>query len=283
MLAITLLGSICAAPAWGGVGAAIVYDPTNHIENVRQAVEAIRISALNESQLAQQVLIALNTGRQYVQMLKDYQVQVNSLRGMSAAQIFSLAKTLGGEAALYADLAERVSRTDRNLRGVLDMYRDIERVGNYTDMSPEQIFWQERYRKQQENSYTRDRFANIQRTLASVQNDIERITQLAAAIPDSSAEGEQSLRKSVEVVATHLNVIAGQNTQLLALLAEEAAAKSASAVSQRTISEAQEYNQYAQQYREQWRIRQRYQEASAAARERWVSLPNGPLDAHADR
>ena len=250
-----------------------VYDAANHFENIRQTVQAIAIAGLSERQLAQEIVTAINTGKQYIQMLKDYQVQVNSLRGMSPGQIFSLAKTLGGEVAIYADLADRVSRTDRNLRGVLDMYRDIERLGNYTQMTPEQIFWQERYRKQQENSYTRDRFTNIQRTLANVQGDIQKINQLASAIPDSSGEGEQSLRKSVEVVAAHLNVIAGQNTQLLGLFAEESAARSASAVSQRAITEAQEYNRYAQQWQEQSRIRQRYQQAVDAAQQRWNSVP----------
>ena len=46
--------------------------------------------------------------------------------------------------------------------------------------------------------------------------------------PDAGGEeGEKSLRQGLEVVAAHLNVIAGQNTQLLALfarLAEGAAA-----------------------------------------------------------
>lgn len=250
-----------------------VYDAANHFENIRQTVEAIAIAGLSEQQLAQEIVTAVNTGKQYVQMLKDYQVEVNSLRGMSPGQIFSLAKTLGGEVAIYADLADRVSRTDRNLRGVLDMYRDIERLGNYTQMTPEQIFWQERYRKQQENSYTRDHFTNIQRTLANVQGDIQKINQLASAIPDSSGEGEQSLRKAVEVVAAHLNVIAGQNTQLLGLFAEESAAKSASAVSQRAITEAQEYNRYTQQWQEQSRVRQRYQQAVEAAQQRWNSVP----------
>src|SRR5260221_10797920 len=135
-----------------------VFDVANYIENIRQTIQAIAIAGLNERQLAQEVVTAINTGKQYVQMLKDYQVQVNSLRGMSPGQVLGLAKSLGGEVALYADLADRVSRTDRNLRGVLDMYRDIERVGNYTRMTSEQIFWRERYRKQQEKSYTRDRF-----------------------------------------------------------------------------------------------------------------------------
>ena len=251
----------------------IVYDPTNHVENITQALQAIRIAGLNEAQLAQQVLTVLNTGKQYVQLLKQFDVQIKSLRGMSPAQILGLAKQLGGEVAIYADLSDRLGRTDRNLRGVLDMYRDIERMGNYTNMTPEQIFWQERYRKRQEISYTRDRFTNIQRTLGNVQGDILKINQLAGAIPDSAMDGEQSLRKALEVIATHLNVIAGQNTQLLALFAEESAAKSAGAVSQRAITEAQEYNQYVKQWNEQFRIRQRYQELSDAARQRWNAIP----------
>lgn len=253
-----------------------VYDVANHFENIRQTIQEIAIAGLNERQLAQEVITAVNTGKQYVQMLKDYQVQINSLRGMSPGQIFSLAKSLGGEIAVYADLAERLSRTDRNLRNVLDMYRDIERMGNYTNMTPEQIFWQERFRRQQENSYSRDRFTNIQRTLTNVQGDIQKISQLAVAIPDSTVDGEQSLRKSVEVVAAHLNVIAGQNTQLLALYAEDAAARSASGVSQRAISEARELNEYFRQQQEQYRIRQRYRDVSDAARRRWNSLPLNP-------
>ena len=271
---LSLAAAAMLAPVMTPVGAQFaVYDAANHFENIRQTVQAIAIAGLNERQLAQEIVTAINTGRQYTQMLRDYQVQVNSLRGMSPGQVFSLAKTLGGEVAIYADLADRVSRTDRNLRGVLDMYRDIERLGNYTQMTPEQIFWQERYRKQQENSYTRDRFTNIQRTLANVQGDIQKINQLAGAIPDSSVDGEQSLRKSVEVVAAHLNVIAGQNTQLLGLFAEESAARSASAVSQRAITEAQEYNRYAQQVQEQSRIRLRYQLSVEAARQGWNSVP----------
>ena len=250
-----------------------VYDAANHFQNIQQAIQAVTIAGLSERQLAQEIVTAVNTGKQYVQMLRDYQVQINSLRGMSAGQILSLAKSLGGEVAVYADLAERVSRTDRNLRSVLDMYRDIERMGNYTSMTPEQIFWQERYRRQQENSYSRDRFTNIQRTLANVQGDIQKISQLAWAIPDAAGDGEQSLRKSVEVVAAHLNVVAGQNTQMLALYAEDAAARSASAVSQRAISEAREYNEYMKQQQEQSRIRQRYRDATEAARQRWNSVP----------
>jgi hypothetical protein len=253
-----------------------VYDVANHFENIRQTLQEILTYGINERQLVEEIITAINTGKQYTQMLKDYQVQINSLRGMSVSQVLSLAKALGGEAAIYADLADRVTRTDRNLRSVLDMYRDIERVGNYTDMTPEQIFWRERYRKQQENSYTRDRFTNIQRTLSSVQGDIQKISQLAMAIPDIRGDGEQSLRKGVEVVATHLNVIAGQNTQMLALFAEESAARSASAVSHRTISEARELNEFRRQQQEQARIRQRYREATDAARQRWNSIPIRP-------
>jgi hypothetical protein len=253
-----------------------VIDFANLVENIRQAVQTIVMVGLEERQLVEEIITAINTGKQYAQMLKDYQVQINSLRGMSPSQVIALAKALGGEAAIYADLADRVTRTDRNLRSVLDMYRDIERLGNYTNMTPDQIFWQERYRRQQENSYTRDRFTNIQRTLSNVQGDIQKISQLAVAIPDSGADGERSLRKGVEVVAAHLNVIAGQNTQLLGLFAEEAAAKSASSVSQRAITEARELNEYRRQQQEQARIRQRYGAAAEAARQRWNSVPIGP-------
>lgn len=266
-----VLGAV-PATVWGG--AAIVYDPTNHVENIIQALQALRQTVLSEAQLAQEVITAVNTVKQYEQMLKDYKIKINSLRGMSPGQILGLAKSLGGEAAVYADLADRLSRTDRNLRGVLDMYHEIERLGNYTSMTPTQIWWQERHRRRQENSYTRDRFTNIQRTLWSVQGDIQKINQLASAIPDAGGdEGEKSLRQGLEVVAAHLNVIAGQNTQLLALFAEESAAKSASALSQRTITEAQDYNDYVKEWQEQSRIRQRYQQTQEAARALWNSIP----------
>lgn len=266
-----VLGAV-PATVWGG--AAIVYDPTNHVENIIQALQALRQTVLSEAQLAQEVITAVNTVKQYEQMLKDYKIRINSLRGMSPGQILGLAKSLGGEAAVYADLADRLSRTDRNLRGVLDMYHEIERLGNYTSMTPTQIWWQERHRRRQENSYTRDRFTNIQRTLWSVQGDIQKINQLAAAIPDAGGEeGEKSLRQGLEVVAAHLNVIAGQNTQLLALFAEESAARSASALSQRTITEAQDYNDYVKEWQEQSRIRQRYQQTQEAARALWNSIP----------
>lgn len=266
-----VLGAV-PATVWGG--AAIVYDPTNHVENIIQALQALRQTVLSEAQLAQEVITAVNTVKQYEQMLKDYKIKINSLRGMSPGQILGLAKSLGGEAAVYADLADRLSRTDRNLRGVLDMYHEIERLGNYTSMTPTQIWWQERHRRRQENSYTRDRFTNIQRTLWSVQGDIQKINQLAAAIPDAGGEeGEKSLRQGLEVVAAHLNVIAGQNTQLLALFAEESAARSASALSQRTITEAQDYNDYVKEWQEQSRIRQRYQQTQEAARALWNSIP----------
>lgn len=266
-----VLGAV-PATVWGG--AAIVYDPTNHVENIIQALQALRQTVLSEAQLAQEVITAVNTVKQYEQMLKDYKIKINSLRGMSPGQILGLAKSLGGEAAVYADLADRLSRTDRNLRGVLDMYQEIERLGNYTSMTPTQIWWQERHRRRQENSYTRDRFTNIQRTLWSVQGDIQKINQLAAAIPDAGGEeGEKSLRQGLEVVAAHLNVIAGQNTQLLALFAEESAARSASALSQRTITEAQDYNDYVKEWQEQSRIRQRYQQTQEAARALWNSIP----------
>ena len=266
-----VLGAV-PATVWGG--AAIVYDPTNHVENIIQALQALRQTVLSEAQLAQEVITAVNTVKQYEQMLKDYKIKINSLRGMSPGQILGLAKSLGGEAAVYADLADRLSRTDRNLRGVLDMYHEIERLGNYTSMTPTQIWWQERHRRRQENSYTRDRFTNIQRTLWSVQGDIQTINQLASAIPDAGGEeGEKSLRQGLEVVAAHLNVIAGQNTQLLALFAEESAARSASALSQRTITEAQDYNDYVKEWQEQSRIRQRYQQTQEAARALWNSIP----------
>lgn len=266
-----VLGAV-PATVWGG--AAIVYDPTNHVENIIQALQALRQTVLSEAQLAQEVITAVNTVKQYEQMLKDYKIKINSLRGMSPGQILGLAKSLGGEAAVYADLADRLSRTDRNLRGVLDMYHEIERLGNYTSMTSTQIWWQERHRRRQENSYTRDRFTNIQRTLWSVQGDIQKINQLAAAIPDAGGEeGEKSLRQGLEVVAAHLNVIAGQNTQLLALFAEESAARSASALSQRTITEAQDYNDYVKEWQEQSRIRQRYQQTQEAARALWNSIP----------
>lgn len=253
-----------------------VIDFANLAQNVQQALQTITMVGLEERQLVEEIITAVNTGKQYTQMLNDYQLQVSSLRGMSTSQIISLAKAMGGEAAIYADLADRLSRTDRNLRVVLDIYRDIERVGNYTSMTPDQIFWWERYRRQQENSYTRDRFTNIQRTLSNVQGDIQKISQLAFSIPDGGADGERSLRKGVEVVAAHLNVIAGQNTQLLGLFAEESAARSASSVSQRAITEARELNEYQKQQLEQVRIRERYRAATEAARQRWNSIPINP-------
>ena len=251
----------------------VVYDPANHAENIISAIQAIRANVLSESQLAQEIITAVNTVNQYKQMLKDYQVTVNQMRGMSFSQIFSLAKNMGGEVAVYADLAERLGRTDRNLRSVLDMYKEIERMGNYTNMSPTQIFYIERQRRQQENSYLRDRFTNIQRTLTSVNGDIRKIDQLRAAIPDSQMDGEQSMRKALENVSMHLNLMAGQNTQLLAVMAEESAAKSASGVSQRAISEAQEWNEYVRAWQEEWRIKQKYQQANDAAAARWRTVP----------
>lgn len=251
----------------------VVYDPANHVENIISAIQSIRQTYINENQLAQEIITAVNTVNQYKQMLKDYQVTVNSMRGMSSNDIFRLAKNMGGEVAIYADLGERLTRTDRNLRSVLDMYRDIERYGNYTNMTPTQIFFQERQRRMHEQSAMRDRFTNIQRTLQNVNGDIQKIDQLRWSIPDSQAEGEQSMRKALENVSMHLNLMAGQNTQLLALMAEESAAKSATGVSQRAINEAQEYNEWAKQWQEEWRIKQKYQQSLDAATARWRAVP----------
>lgn len=253
-------------------GAAVVFDPINYIENIVTALASLRQEALQTSQLAQLVQQVLTAKNQFEQMKLDAKRMQRSLKGMRPEEILGLAKNMGPEFALYADLNDRVQRTSSNLRLVSDQYRQMESYGAYMNWSVQDVFVQEKLRNSNAKSVDRGFLGNIGRTVDAINRDIVQINRLREAIPDTQEDDMQSLRKAMENVSVHLNLIAGQNTQVLSLLAEDMYSKRSQQVGDRSIKDQTDWKGFYKSWDDYYRALQLKNMSDQRYRELW-NLP----------
>lgn len=223
------------APVHAAASGSIVHDPINLIENAATAIETARQAALSEVQIANQIKDYLMQVDKYKQMLKDYKVRVNSLKSMGSADVFRLAKQMGGEVGMYADLNQRLNSAGGNLNQLREMYRWFEGYASNVNMTPEGLFWNETWRRYQAREADKSFLSNVDRALRSTNDDIRKIEEIRASIPEGGFEGEQSLRKAMEVVAVQLNMVAAQNSRMSLMIGESMALNQAKAGAENTM------------------------------------------------
>ncbi|MCA3018736.1 MAG: hypothetical protein ING66_09195 [Rhodocyclaceae bacterium] len=250
----------------GGPGN-IVFDPTNYVENMRQALTSLRQEVLSESQLAAVAENLLTNKRKYEQMLRDARRVEQSLKGMDPREVLKIAKDMAPELAVLSDLYYSVTDARGNLNQLSNIYRQAENRADVLKMSMQDMFAAEMRRKKLSRAADRNFLDSAETVMKSVNVDAKKLTQLRDQIASLPVGDEtQSLRKVMELATTQLNVIAGQNTQLITLMANDMYARRAENGANTTVAEMSAQQAYERQLRELARIKQREEEAQAAHR-----------------
>lgn len=247
----------------------IVFDPTNFIENLRSAISAINQEVLQTNQLAQLVQQVATAKNQFEQMKKDALRTQRSLKGMTPGEILNLAKNTSPELAVFSDLNDRVTRTSSNLRKLSDQYRSMESFGSYMNWNVSDVFWNEKLRNHNARDADRRFLQNIEGTIASVNRDIQQINRIRDNIGDTQTDDMQSLRKALETATVQLNMIAGQNTQVLSLMSEDIYSKRAQQVGDRTVKDQADQQGYNRAWNDYNRALQLRADSEARYRELW--------------
>ena len=218
-------------------GAAVVFDPTNYAENLRAAISAINQEALQTSQLAQLVQQVTTAKAQFDQMKTDADRMRRSMKGMTASQILNLAKNTLPEAGMLANLNDRIGNVRGNLNLLSNQYAGMESFGQYMNWTVTDVFNNERRRNAYGKQADRSFLANIEQAMRATNNDIVQINRIRDQISDTQTDDMQSLRKAMETATVQLNMIAGQNTQAMALMAEDLYSRRSQQVGDRTMTD----------------------------------------------
>ncbi len=197
--------------AWAGGGGAmgtIVYDPTNHAETAVSAANAVRQTAQMVQAYTLQIQQYLNELEHLKKLPQEALDQVLKPYADDIAAAQSLSQTLGSTLGQINDLQNSFTA----------QFRQMVAMG----LSPSQYMDREmqiaQFRGQSINSV----FQNEVGIMQSVNDSYARIRKLQEQIPASSG-----LQQSFQTVNQHLNLLAGQNAQLISLIAGHQANDSA--------------------------------------------------------
>lgn len=200
----------CAGVLAGGGGAmgTIVYDPTNHAETAVTAANAVRQTAQQVQAYALQFQQFLNELEQLKKLPQDTLNQVLQPYTDQMAAVQALSQTLGNTLGQITSLQDMFTA----------QFRQMAALG----VSPDQYLDREMQIAQYRGQGVSSVFQNEVATLQSVNDSYARIRMLQAQIPASAG-----LQQSFQTVNQHLNLLAGQNAQLISLVASHQANASA--------------------------------------------------------
>ncbi|MDE2259042.1 MAG: hypothetical protein KGK17_01785 [Betaproteobacteria bacterium] len=197
--------------AWAGGGGAmgtIVYDPTNHAETALTAANAVR-------QTAQMV-------QAYTLQIQQYLNELENLKKLPQEALDQILKPYTDEIATAQSLSQTLGTTLNQIHDLQNTFTVQFRQMVAMGLSPSQYMDREmqiaQFRGQNINSV----FQNEVSILQSVNDSYTRIRKLQEQIPASSG-----LQQSFQTVNQHLNLLAGQNAQLISLIAGHQANDSA--------------------------------------------------------
>ena len=193
------------APAWcGGGGASIVYDPINHIENAAAAVEAIK-------QTAGQI-------QAYALQAQQYAAQLQNLKRLPDEILQRTLKPYQDEAKAAMQLYGELKVAYRDVKSLQSGFQSRLREIGALKLSAKEYMDHEIRLAERKGLGWEQAFRGDLAALQSVNDDFARIKSLQAQIGASVG-----VQQSMQSLNEHLNLLAGQNAQLVGLVASRQA------------------------------------------------------------
>lgn len=186
----------------------IVYDPTNHVETALTAANAVRQTAQMVQAYTLQIQQYLNELENLKRLPQETLDQVLKPYTDDIAAAQSLSQTLGSTLAQINDLQNSFT----------SQFRQMAAMG----LSPNQYMDREMQIAQFRGQSISSVYQNEVGIMQSVNDSYGRIRKLQEQIPSSSG-----LQQSFQTVNQHLNLLVGQNAQLISLIAGHQANASA--------------------------------------------------------
>lgn len=186
----------------------IVYDPTNHAETAVTAANAVR-------QTAQQV-------QAYALQYQQFLDELEQLKKLPQDTLSQVLQPYTDQMAAVQMLSQTLNNTLGQITSLQDMFTTQFRQMAALGVSPNQYLDRETQIAQYRGQSVSSVFQNEVATMQSVNDSYTRIRMLQEQIPASAG-----LQQSFQTVNQHLNLLAGQNAQLIGLVASHQANASA--------------------------------------------------------
>ena len=191
--------------AWCGVGgASVVYDPINHIENAAAAAEATK-------QTAGQI-------QAYALQAQQYAAQLQNLKRLPDEILQRTLKPYQEEAKVATQLYSELKSAYRDVKSLQNGFQSRLREIGALKLSPKDYLEHEIRLAERKGSGWEQAFRGDLAALQSVNDDFARIKSLQAQIGASVG-----VQQSMQSLNEHLNLLAGQNAQLVGLIASRQA------------------------------------------------------------
>lgn len=198
--------------SWAGGGGSpmgsLVYDPSNHAENAITAANAVR-------QTAQEV-------QAYTLQVQQYVAQIRNLQTLPASVLGQVLQPYTDAIATAQSLSQVLNTTQNQLQNLQGAFTQQFRQMVAMGLTPSQYLDREYQMAQSRGQAISSVFQNEVGMLQSINASYGRIQSLQSQIPASSG-----LQQSFQMVNEHLNLLAGQNAQLISLMASHQANDSA--------------------------------------------------------
>jgi type IV secretion system protein TrbJ len=201
-------GSCLSFAGGGGALGEIVYDPTNHAENAVTAAQAVKQT--------------INQVKAYALQLQQYLAELENLKKLPAAVIERNLKPYRTELDLVTQLHQELSSAHRDLQRLGAEFQQRLRQMAVLGMAPKDYLEHEIALASRQGRSLEAAFKSSIDTLHSVNDSFQRIRDLQGQISQSAG-----VQQSLQTLNQHLNLLAGQNAQLLGLLASSEARVSA--------------------------------------------------------
>lgn len=182
----------------------IVYDPINHVETAMTAANSVR-------QTAQQV-------QGYLLQVQQYLMEAQNIANLPQAVLSQTFTPLGNDMANAQTLADVLNTTQNQLSGLQQSFNQQIREMTYMGLSPSQYLDRQLQIAQAQGQGVSGALANSVNQMQAINLNLGKVQALQGQISGSSG-----LQQSLQVVNEHLNLLAGQNAQLMGLIASHQA------------------------------------------------------------
>lgn len=188
----------------GGLGG-IVYDPTNHIETAVSAAESVKQTTLQV--------------RAEIQRLQQLAAEIEQLKTLPQEVIQQTLKDSLQQIAVLQQGNALMSSITSEVDGIKQLYSARLRQMASMGLSPTDFLNYEIQLAHLQNKSQSALVDQNQQVLAGIQQSMERLKSLQAQIPASSG-----VHQSMQTTNQYLDLLAGQTTQLLQIMASQASA-----------------------------------------------------------
>lgn len=187
-----------------GTPGTIVYDPINHVETAMTAANSVR-------QTAQQV-------QSYLLQVQEYLMEAQNIADLPQATLSQTLTPLGNDMVNAQALADLLNTTQGQLSGLQQSFNQQIREMTYMGLSPAQYLDRQLQMAQAQGQGVSGALANSVNQMQAINLNLGKVQALQGQI-----SGSAGLQQSLQVVNEHLNLLAGQNVQLMGLIASHQA------------------------------------------------------------